>query len=196
MYTEQQRETMRDDLMAAFADYERKTCGAYNDTGVINTAGYAVIANAMNTKQSRAKGTAKENCSQRIFEHLNLLRVLKTLPSHYQKWLKYRYGEESNPQLAEDLIELTLSDLDCMSGRPEKKRRVKQLATAWVISRRQFTELLQKDIIEALNINRSAFVNTYRNTSKSIDEHLQSLDRIALNAIMSASGVRHVNYKS
>ena len=173
--------------MAAFADYKKTTGGAYNDTGVVNTAGYAVLANAMNVQQSRPRGTSKENCSPDVFEHLQLLRTIKKLPSHYQKWLKYRYGEGNSPRLAQDMIELTLGDLDFLSGRPEKKRRLKQLVTTWVVSRSQFVGLLQKDIIEALNINRNAFVKTYSAASKSIDTHLQELDSQALNAMLNAS---------
>lgn len=194
MYTEQQREVMRDDLMAAFADYNKTTCGAYNNTAVINTAGYAVLANAMNAQQSRPRGTSKENCSQDVFDHLQLLKALKTLPSHYQKWLKYRYGEDNSPQLAQDMVSLTLGELDFLSGRPEKKRRLKQLVTTWVLSRRQFVELLQKDIIEALNINRNAFVKTYSAASKSIDEHLQVFDSQAIDAILRAIKAPGVNY--
>lgn len=178
---------MRDLLMEAFADYNKTTGGAYDNTGVVNTAGYAHIANAMNTQQTRQRGTSKENCSQNIFHHLRLLKLLKTLPSHYQKWLKYRYGETISPQLAQDLIEISLGDLDFLSGRPEKKKRLKQLVTTWVISRRQFVELMQKDIIAELNINRSTFVNTYRKASQTIDAHLVALDEKALDAMLSAA---------
>ncbi|MCG9785407.1 hypothetical protein L1D52_24160 [Vibrio brasiliensis] len=190
MYTEQQREMMRDSLMEAFADYTQTTRGAYDNTGVVNTTGYAHLANAMNAQQTRPRGTSKENCSQRIFEHLNLLKALKDLPSHYQKWLKYRYGESNSPQLAQDLIELTLGELDFLSGRPEKKKRLRQLATTWVLSRSQFAQLMQKDIIEALNVNRSTFVKTYRQASESIDGHLERLDGLALDAILDATGER------
>ena len=180
--------------MAAFADYNKTTCGAYNDTAVINTAGYAVLANAMNAQQTRPRGKSKENCSPDVFDHIQLLRALKTLPSHLQKWLKYRYGEENSPGLAQDMIQLTLGELDFLSGRPEKKRRLKQLATTWVLSRRQFAELMQKDIIEALSINRSAFVKTYSNASKSIDDHLKTLDDQALDALLAAKRVRPLSY--
>lgn len=187
MYSEQQREMMRDCLMEAFADYTRTTGGAYDNTGVVNTTGYAHLANAMNTQQTRPRGTSKENCSPRVFEHIRLLKVLKTLPSHYQKWLKYRYGETNSPQLAQDLIELTLGELDFLSGRPEKKKRLKQLVTTWVISRRQFSQLLQKDIIDALSVNRATFVRTYRKASEAIDGHLMTLDEQALDAILAAT---------
>ncbi len=66
--------------------------------------------------------------------------------------------------------------------------------TTWVLSRRQFVELLQKDIIEALNINRNAFVKTYSAASKSIDEHLQVFDSQALDAILRAIKAPSVNY--
>lgn len=191
MYTEQQREVMRDDLMAAFADYEKTTGGAYNDTAVINITGYAVIANAMDTKQSRPRGTAKENCSQDVFDHIQLLRALKALPSHYQKWLKYRYGGENSPQLAHDMIEVTLGELDFLSGRPQKKRRLKALVVTWVLCRCQFRELLQKDIIEALNISRNAFVKTYSTPSRKVDEHLQAMDNKAIDELLRAKYVNH-----
>lgn len=188
MYSEQQREMMRDLLMEAFADYTKTTCGAYDNTGVVNTTGYAHIANAMNTQQTRPRGTSKENCSQNIFMHLKLLNLLKTLPSHYQKWLKYRYGETNSPQLAKDLIEISLGELEFLSGRPEKKKRLRQLVTTWVVSRRQFVELMQKDIIAELNINRSTFVNTYRKASETVNTHLLILDEKALDAMLSAAG--------
>lgn len=188
MYSEQQREMMRDLLMEAFADYTKTTGGAYDNTGVVNTSGYAHIANAMNTQQTRPRGTSKENCSQNIFQHLKLLNLLKTLPSHYQKWLKYRYGETNSPQLAQDLIEISLGELEFLSGRPEKKKRLRQLVTTWVVSRRQFVELMQKDIIAQLNINRSTFVNTYRKASEAVDSHLGALDEKALDAMLQAAG--------
>lgn len=188
MYSEQQREMMRDLLMEAFADYTKTTGGAYDNTGVVNTAGYAHIANAMNTQQTRPRGTSKENCSQNIFQHLKLLNLLKTLPSHYQKWLKYRYGETISPQLAQDLIEISLGELEFLSGRPEKKKRLRQLVTTWVVSRRQFVELMQKDIIAELNINRSTFVNTYRKSSEAVSSHLGALDEKALDAMLQAAG--------
>lgn len=196
MYTEQQREMMRDWLMAAFADYTKTTGGAYDNTGVVNTAGYAHLANAMNTQQTRPRGTSKENCSQQVFQHIQLLRKLKTLPSHHQKWLKYRYGETNSPQLAQDMIELTLGEMDFLSGRPEKKKRLKQLVTTWVLSRRQFVQILQKDIIEALNINRATFVKTYRAASQSIDGHLMALDGKALDALLKAMGEPMYRIKS
>lgn len=183
MSEEQQREVIRGALMAAFADYKEATGGAYNDTGVINTSGYAVIANAMNVQQTRPRGVSKENCSPDIFEHLKLLRAVKCLPSHYHKWLKFRYGEDNSRHLAQDMIELTLGELDFLTGRPEKRRRLKQLVTTWVLSRSQFVELLQKDIIQALSINRNAFLKTYSNASRRIDEHLLELDRKALDAL-------------
>ncbi|MFL7036478.1 hypothetical protein BCS71_25715 [Vibrio lentus] len=183
MSEEQQREVIRDALMAAFADYKEATGGAYNDTGVINTSGYAVIANAMNAQQTRPRGVSKENCSSDIFEHIRLLRAVKSLPSHYQKWLKFRYGEDNSRHLAQDMIELTVSELDFATGRPEKRRRLKQLVTTWVFSRSQFVELLQKDIIQALSINRNAFLKTYSKASRRIDEHLLELDRKALDAL-------------
>ncbi|NGZ17988.1 hypothetical protein G6Z94_11625 [Vibrio aestuarianus] len=194
MYTEQQREVMRDDLMAAFADYTKTTVGAYNNTGVINTSGYAVLANAMNAQQSRPRGTSKENCHQEVFKHLRILRALKALPSHSQKWLKYNYSEKNSPQLAHDMIELTLGDLDFLSGRPQKKRRLKELVTTWVLCRCQFRELLQKDIIEALSISRTAFVKTYSGPSNKVGEHLKALDNQALDEILEALGVKKVNY--
>ncbi len=189
MYSEQQREMMRDLLMEAFADYTKTTGGAYDNTGVVNTAGYAHIANAMNTQQTRPRGKSKENCSQNLFQHLKLLKTLKTLPSHYQKWLKYRYGENNSPQLAQDLIEISLGELEFLSGRPEKKKRLRQLVTTWVVSRRQFVELMQKDIIAELNINRSTFVNTYRKASQAVDSHLAVLDEKALDAMLKAARV-------
>lgn len=188
MFTEPQREYMRNALLEAMADYTRTTGGGTDESAIINTAGYEYVVNSMNCQQTRPRGTAKENCSPDVFEHLKLLRALNSIPTHFQKWIKYRYGNTPSIKLAADLIEIAIGDLEYFAGRPQKVKALGSMVEKLVISRREFSELQQKDICDAMNVNRSTFFRTYREHCEKTNEYLDELDKKAIDFMLVSTG--------
>ncbi|WP_141341513.1 hypothetical protein [Vibrio harveyi] len=188
MYTEQQREYMRDLLIAALADYQKKV-GGTDASAIIKTQGYEKIANAMSCQQSRPRGTSKENCSPDVFEHIQLLRLLQTVPLLNRKWLKYRYSEEFSGKLATDLIEVVIGELEYFAGRKQKVSKLRKMVEKIVISRRDLVEFQQKDLADAMNINRTTLFRSYREHSEETSQHLNKLDNQSLDLMLSLKGV-------
>ena len=186
MCTVKQLDALREALLEAFADYSLKTGGSYDGSGVVQTDGYEKLANAVDIKGTRPRGKSKENCSQHIFEHLKLLRIVKALPSHYYKWITYRYGATTNTRLAEDLIVICMDDLEFFEGRKAKQDHRAAMVSKWVLSNREFHELLQKDIFEAMGVSRITFHRSYKSESDSVSEYWQELDEKALYEIFCA----------
>lgn len=180
MCTVKQLDALREALLEAFSDYSIKTGGAYDLSGVVQTDGYEKLANAVDIKGTRPRGKSKENCSQNIFEHLKLLRIVKALPSHYLKWITYRYGATTNERLAEDLVVICMDELEFFNGRKTKQERRAAMVNKWVLSNREFHELLQKDIFEAMGVSRVTFYRSYRAESDSVSQYWQELDEKAL----------------
>ena len=131
---------------------------------------------------TRAKSAARLNCSVDVFEHLQVKRAITKLQPLHQKWLHYRYGEAFSPELASDLIEITIEDLPLPNKNKNAKAKAKDLISMQVINLKELQRLQQKDLIEALGVSKRVFIRKYSPQAKAINNHLLTLDEQAISA--------------
>lgn len=184
MYTDKEREKLRDLLLEAFSDYQSKTGGAYDGSSIIQTEGYEKVASAMNCQGTRPRGKSKENCSPRVFEHIRLLRIVRDLPSHYLKWIQYRYAPVEAKYLSDDLVEICMGDLELFNGKKVKQRHREAMVEKWLVSNREFTELMQRDVFEAMGVSKVTFHRSYRAESDEAKAYWINLDKQALDRVL------------
>lgn len=135
---------------------------------------------------TRRKGTSKLNCSEDVFEHLRVARTINTLPSHFAKWLLYRYGEAPQTELLPGLVEIVMSELPNLPAQARSKSKVETMVERILINQREFVALQERGIFDAIGVCESAYFMRYAPHRKTISAQLNALDCNALEAFFVA----------
>ncbi|EHZ7344533.1 hypothetical protein K6O87_004117 [Vibrio vulnificus] len=135
---------------------------------------------------TRRKGTSKLNCSEDVFEHLRVARTINTLPSHFAKWLLYRYGEAPQTELLPGLVEIVMSELPNLPAQARSKSKVETMAAQILLNQREFADLQAKGLFEAIGVSKQVYFRRYATHSSAISAQLNALDCNALEAFFVA----------
>ncbi|MDG3089172.1 hypothetical protein P7F88_25250 [Vibrio hannami] len=183
---ETRRERVRSLLMLAYSDempirssdatvFERGTTGKPQNVFVTAT---------------RAKGSSKVICHGDVFKHNQLKRVVATLPDKYRLWIEFQYGEQVSDEGLNDVVELVFDDMENVPTRKDAKANYKKMFNRIFVSRRNVQELLDRDLIEAMQISRRVFIRRYKGARLEVEQGLSALDNKAIDMISEKMGSR------
>ncbi|MBD1559614.1 hypothetical protein HC752_21965 [Vibrio sp. S9_S30] len=177
----------RELIMEALADWQPPRNEDGSQRAIFNVNAPKRTANdnerqpeILNATDTRRKGTSKLNCSEYVFDHLRIKRIINEMPGHLGKWLLYRYGESHHSEHLPQLIEVVISELGDQPKQQRTAEKVEKLVTKRLINEREFVELRTKDLFEAIGVSKSVYFRRYQKTNESLNEHVQALDTKAL----------------
>ena len=185
-YDQQQLEETRALIAQALAIYQPQKSSAGFDGAMYNLEQRPSskrqgerITDPLHIKASRSHKGARLNCSDDVFEHLRVQRVLKSLPSHLAKWLIYKYGESSPDSMVPELVSIVEGELPIENCRKPTKAKIRNMVFER-LTRREFVDCLQRNLFEAIGVKKQTYFQCYAKHNDSITDQFQALDELSL----------------
>lgn len=188
MWTEQQREYMRDVLIESL-----------NDSVSIRSAGLdigAAMANANKSKPqnvfataTRPKGESKINCSMNVFEHNRVKKCIQQCSELERLWICYQYSDRGSDSNLRALVKLTVVDIEESSNRKDVKANNEKLVETLLRTRREVSTFMHSKIYDEMGVSKKVYFQRYRVKTDDFKKQMESLDNAALDRLLSLTRI-------
>ena len=178
-------EATRIRIMEALATYQPEINSDFSEKSIFNLVRNGKEPQKKGHHQSSViKGTrnaaiSKLNCSDDVFEHLKIQRVINNLPIDINNWLLYRYADSPSLNHVPALLNALMERLPLEKCRKPTQKKVLSILVLRLV-KRDFLDCLHRTYFEAVGIKKQTYYECYAKHNDNITLLFDSFDRLAL----------------